>query len=648
MSRMEELVKTLNEYAYHYYVLDNPIVADIEYDVLYDELKKLEEETHIVLDNSPTKRVGGEPIEEFEKHNHLNRLYSLDKANTYEELYEFDNRIKKAGFTDIEYTVEYKLDGLTINLTYDNGKFVRATTRGNGVTGEDVTSQVLTIKSFPLVIEDKSLMEIQGEGIMRLSVLKKYNETADVPLKNARNAVSGAIRNLNPKETEKRNLDILFYNINYGKDEIETQEEVIEFLKKNKFKVSPYLKKCKDIFSVIECLKEIEKERNDLDFLIDGAVVKVNNLKSSKSMGYTEKFPKGQLAFKFKANEITTILNDVIWQVGRTGKVTPLAMLEEVELGGVNVKKATLNNYDDILRKGVKINSRVLIRRSNDVIPEILGTYENYENSKEILPPTTCPSCNAELVKNGVNIFCLNHRNCITQIVKRISHFASKEAMNIDGLSEKTIIKFHTDLGVTDISDLYKLTFDELVNLESFKEKKANNILNAIEKSKTINFANFIYSLGIWGVGIKNAKALANNFESIGELENASLEKLVSVQDIGEIIAGNIREFFDDEYNKEVIDKLFEMGVSITYKKQNAGESTGIFAGETIVLTGTLNGYTRSEASKLIEENGGEIGSSITSKTTMVLAGENAGSKLEKARQKGIKIITEDEFIKYF
>lgn len=645
MTRMEELVKTLNEYAYHYYVLDNPIVADIEYDVLYDELKKLEEETGIVLDNSPTKRVGGEPIKEFEKHNHIARLYSLDKANTYEELYDFDTRIKKAGFDDVEYTVEYKLDGLTINLTYDNGKFVRATTRGNGVTGEDVTKQVLTIKSFPLEIEDKNTLEIQGEGIMRLSVLEEYNKTALVPLKNARNAVSGAIRNLDPKETEKRNLDILFYNINYGKEDIETQEEVIEFLKKNKFKVSPYLKKCANMNEVIECLKEIEKDRNNLDFLIDGAVVKVNNLKSSKSMGYTEKFPKGQLAFKFKANEITTILKDVIWQVGRTGKVTPLAMLKEVELGGVTVKKATLNNYDDILRKEVKINSRVLIRRSNDVIPEILGVYENYDNSIDIEPPRICPSCGGELVKNGVNLFCYNHRECITQIIKRISHFASKEAMNIDGLSEKTIIKFHTDLDVADINDLYKLTFDSLVNLESFKEKKANNILAAIEKSKDINFANFIYALGILGVGIKNAKALAANFNSIEELRDASLETLCQVPDIGEIIASNIKEYFEDHYNLEVMDKLFDAGVNIIYKQE---KKEGIFSGEVVVLTGTLANYTRSEAGKLIEDNGGELGSSITNKTTLVLAGENAGSKLDKAKQKGIKIIFEDDFIKYF
>ena len=349
MKKMQDLVAKLNKYAHEYYVLDNPTVSDAEYDALYDELKKLEAETGVVLFDSPTKRVGGEPISAFKKHKHIERLYSLDKATTEEELLAFDNRVKKAGFNDVEYTVEYKFDGLTVCLTYQDGKFVRATTRGNGVVGEDVTAQVLTIKSFPLTIPFKGALEAQGEAIIRLSTLDKYNATAKEPLKNARNAVAGAIRNLDPKVTEERGCEIMFYNVNYilGKT-LNSQVEQVKFLKENGFKVHPYFSVCKDINAVMLAINDIKIARKTLDILTDGVVIKVNESKIRNELGFTDKFPRFAIAFKFEAEEITTILKAVDWQVGRTGKLTPLAHLEPVELGGVTVKKATLNNYGDI------------------------------------------------------------------------------------------------------------------------------------------------------------------------------------------------------------------------------------------------------------------------------------------------------------
>ena len=373
MDRVDYLIKTLNQWAYEYYVLDNPSVPDREYDKLYDELKRLEEETGEVRFDSPTRRVGGEPMKGFERHTHIARLYSLDKSVSYDELDAFFTRIGKA-VENPEYTVEYKFDGLTMCLTYENGRFVRATTRGNGVVGEDVTAQCLTIKSFPLTIDYKGVAEIQGEAVIRLSVLEKYNQTAKEQLKNARNAVAGAIRNLDPKITAERKCEILFYNVNFLSDGfLETQEEHFVFLKKNGFKVYPFLRVCKSVDEVRSAIEEIELERKNIDVLTDGAVIKLNDCTAREALGYTDKFPRFAIAYKFEAEERETVVNEIKWQVGRTGKLTPLALVEPVDLGGATVRKATLNNFGDLTKKDVKVGSRVLIRRSNEVIPEILG-----------------------------------------------------------------------------------------------------------------------------------------------------------------------------------------------------------------------------------------------------------------------------------
>lgn len=642
MERMKFLVEQLNKYAHEYYVLDNPTVSDGEYDKLYDELVMLEKETGIVLPNSPTKRVGGEPISEFKKHEHIQKLYSLDKGVTFEELVAFTNRVEKLTGKSPDYTVEFKYDGLTICLTYDNGEFVRATTRGNGVVGEDVTAQVLTIKTFPLTIDYKGLLEVQGEAVIKLSTLKKYNETASEPLKNARNAVAGAIRNLDPKETEKRKPEILFYNVNYIRDkEFKTQTEHFEFLKENGFKVYDFLTVAKSVEDIKTALKTIEEKRKVIDYLTDGAVIKVNDVALRETLGFTEKFPRWALAYKFEAEEVTTVIKDVIWQVGRTGKLTPLGIVEPVDLGGATVRKATLNNYGDIERKNVKIGSRVLIRRSNDVIPEILGSTFVPETAVEVEKPTICPYCNQPLIEDGANIFCVNE-NCKPRVVGALTHFASKDAMNIDGFSEMTAGVLYDTFGVKKFSDLYLLTVDKLLSLEGFKDKKSQNILTAIEKSKKANLPSFIYALGIDGVGKKTAKDLVKAFKDLNGIKLASYLELSAVRDIGSVTANAVSEYFSNEKNLNEIDKLLSLGVE--FKKQEELASDKL-KGQKFVLTGTLPTLKRSEAGKLVEQNGGEVLSSVSKLTTIVLAGEEAGSKLDKAKALGIKIIDENEFL---
>lgn len=643
MNRMEELVKILNQYAYEYYVQDNPTVADSEYDKLYDELVKLEKETGVVLFNSPTKRVGGEPISAFKKHEHIQKLYSLDKCLTFEDLFSFYNKTCNMS-GDNRYTVEFKYDGLTICLTYRDGRFERATTRGNGVVGEDVTKQVLTIKTFPLEIKYKGVVEVQGEAVISLSKLKKYNETATEVLKNARNAVAGAIRNLDPKETEKRGPEILFYNINYidNSSLLKNQTDIFDFLKDNGFKVFNYLKVCSSFEDIKLAVDEIEVKRRNIDYLTDGVVIKVNDFTRREELGVTEKFPKWAMAFKFEAEEVTTILNDVVWQVGRTGKMTPLGIVEPVELSGATVKKATLNNFGDILRKNIKIHSRVLIRRSNEVIPEILGTTEHFPHSIEVEKPTVCPYCNSVLIEDGANIFCPN-KMCKPRVVGALTNFGCKDGMNIDGFSEMTAGLLYDTYGLNKFSQLYKLTKTDLMVLENFKDRKAEKLLESIENSKDCTMSSFLFALGIDGIGKKTARDIAKTYKTLDNIENATYESLIEMPEIGSILANNIIEFFKDTDNITEINELIELGVNPKVEEDN--NIKGIFTGEKFVLTGTLSNYTRSEASKIIEGLGGEVLSSVTKLTTIVLAGVEAGSKLDKAKKLGIRIMSEEEFI---
>lgn len=639
---MQELVELLNKYAYEYYVLDNPTVSDGEYDKLYDELVKMEKETGIVLFDSPTKRVGGEPVSSFKKHKHISRLYSLDKALTDEELFDFDKKIKKTGI-DTKYTVEYKFDGLTICLTYSDGKFVRATTRGNGTEGEDVTAQVLTIKSFPLKIAYRGLLEVKGEAVIRLSVLKEYNKTAKEQLKNARNAVAGAIRNLDPKETERRKPEIYFYDVNYMEyDGVTSQLEAVEFLKNQGFKVFDFLRVCNDITEVKQAVDEIEVERKNIDVLTDGAVIKVNDFSVRETLGETDKFPRWALAFKFEAEEVTTILKNVIWQVGRTGKLTPLGEVEEVELAGATVKKATLNNYNDIQKKKIQIPCRVLIRRSNEVIPEILGSTEFFENSKQVEKPTVCPYCKTPLQETGANLFCPNVL-CKPRVVGNLANFAQKDAMNIEGFSEMTAGQLFDEFNVYKFSDLYRLSYEQLSKLDGFKDKKISNLLASVEKSKTVELSNFIFSLGIDGVGKKTAKDLAKKYKTLENLSNATVEDLLNTEEIGQIMATNVFDYFHNEKNKEEIHDLIKLGVKINEKSTQ--EKDGIFKGLNVVITGTLSSFKRRDAQKIIEDLGGVALMDVTKNTNLVIVGQDAGSKKAKAEKLGIKIIDEDEFL---
>lgn len=645
MERMKELVELVLMHNRNYYELDNPTISDQEYDKLYYELVDLEKETGVVLPNSPTQRVGGDTLDKFVKKKHEIRLYSLDKVRSEADLHQFFVDMKKF-VKNPTYAVEYKFDGLTLVTEYNNGLFVGATTRGNGEVGEDVTEQVKTIRSVPLQIPFKGRAIFQGEGMMTNSSFARYNKTALEPLKNPRNGVAGAIRNLNPKETAKRQLDYFCYAVLLAEDkEFATQEDMHNFIQENGFKTGEYFKIAHSEDEVVGLIHGIDKVKKNLDVLIDGAVVKLNEVAPREEIGYTNKFPKWARAYKFEAEEISTMLHDVVWQVGRSGKVSPIAIFEPVELAGATISRATLNNIEDIRKKQVMIGSRVFIRRSNEVIPEVLGLAEKYDDSKVIEEPTTCPCCGTKLEKRGPLVFCTNHDNCKEQIVARLTHFVSREAFDIVGLSEKTIMQFYDDLNLRHYSDLYHITKDELISLEKFQDKKADNMLASIERSKEIDLFKFIHGLGISEVGIKTAKDLARHFESLDNLRKAKFEELLQVEDVGDVIAQNVVEYFQDENNINEIERLLSVGVS---PKEAKKLSQGKLFGMTFVLTGTLPNYSRQDMTSLIENNGGKTSSSVSKNTTCVIAGEEAGSKLDKAFTLGIQILTEEQFLKKF
>ena len=639
--RMQRLIDTLNKWAYEYYVLDAPSVPDREYDRLYDELKELERETGVVLADSPTRRVGGEPVKGFERHAHISRLYSLDKAVSEDELDAFFTRVKKAG--DATYTVEYKYDGLTVCLTYEGGSFVRATTRGNGVEGEDVTAQVLTVKSFPLKISYQGTLEVRGEAVIRLSALEKYNAAhPEEPLKNARNAAAGAIRTLDPKVTATREPEILFYDINYmSEGGVSSQVEAREFLRREGFKIYPFFKICQTPEAVKAAIDEIEVERREIDYLTDGAVVKVNEEAIREDMGATDKFPRWAMAYKFEAEEARSTVLRVFWQVGRTGKLTPLAEIEPVELAGATVRRATLNNFGDLTRKDVKVGSLVLVRRSNEVIPEILGAISHVEGATPVEKPAVCPYCGSPIKEVGANLFCPNEL-CRPRVVQKLTHYCSKNAADIDGMSEATLTLLFEKRGVKYFSDLYRLTENDFAGFEGFKERKIGNLLTAIENSKRIPLDRFLYALGIDGIGRVAARDLAE-FGSLENIAALTYEELIAVENVGDITARYVLDYFADPENRAEIARLEEAGVKPFVKKKI---SVGVFAGQNVVLTGSLGTMSRPEAQKRIEALGGVCQSAVSSKTTLVIAGEKAGSKLDKARGLGIPVIGEEEFLK--
>ena len=644
--RMDELIRQLNDASYAYYVLDNPYISDMQWDQMYDELKKLEDATGYIDDQSPSRHVGGTPLSGFEEHRHISRLWSMDKVQSVEELDAWIARTEKlAGRQDLRYYVEYKFDGLTLNLTYRDGQLVQAATRGNGTVGEAILPQAKTIHSVPRTIPYQGLLEVQGECIMRLSTLKKYNQTAKEPLKNARNAAAGALRNLDPAVTASRHLDAFFYQVGTIENApFHSQPEMLDFLRNNGFQVSPFLGEGKGREELERCIREIEEERDSLDWLIDGVVIKVGDYALREQMGYTEKFPRWAVAYKFEAEEAVTTLENVTWELGRTGKLTPLAHVKPVNFYGVTVQKATLNNMGDILRKNIAIGCDVWIRRSNDVIPEIMGRAGEIKNGEiPIEKPAVCPACGEKLTERGAHLFCMNRVSCKPQAVARISHFAGREAMDIDGLSEKTAAQLYDQAGIREAADLYRLTPMDLLMLDGFKEKKAANLSDALEKSKHCELDAFLFALGIPNVGRKTARDLANAFGTLEKLEEADMESLTSLPDIGEIVAGNIVEYFGFPENRKTIEKLLNAGV---HPREVAGKADGPFNGMTIVVTGTLPTLSRKEAEDLIRACGGNAAGSVSKKTSFVVAGEAAGSKLAKAQSLGIEVIDEAELIR--
>lgn len=642
--RMEWLVEELNKHNKNYYVYDNPTISDAEYDALYYELVDLEKELGYSLPSSPTGRVGDYVLPGFKKHKHEVPLYSLNKVKDYEDLEKWLNDMKKFN-SNADFSIEYKYDGLKVVIEYNNGKYSRATTRGNGTIGEDVTLQVKTIKSVPLTIPFKGKLLVQGECMMTNSSFEEYNKTADIPLKNPRNGVAGAVRNLDPKETEKRRLDYFCYDIlSIDGLTFKTQKEMNNFIKEQGFKTDSYFKIVNSLDETIKEIEAVDKVKDDLDTMIDGMVIKVNDCSIRDDIGYTNKFPKWAMAWKFKAVELSTELKDVIWQVGRTGKITPIAILDPIELSGATVSRATLNNTQDIERKQISINSRVFVRRSNEVIPEVMGLAERSENSVDIIAPTNCPSCNSLLTRVGPNLFCTNHKGCYEQIIDRLSHFVSRDAFNIEGLSEKTLKVLFENFNVAYPYELFTIKPEQLVGLEGFKDKKINNLIESIEKSKQIDWSNFIFSLGIMNIGKKSAFVLSKKFASVEELSKATIEELTQIEDIGEIVATSIIEYFKDEDNINNINKLFELGVTINKPAEINANSP--FTNKTVVLTGALNNFTRPDLTKLLLSMGANVTSSVSKKTDMVIVGTDAGSKLDKAKELGIKIIEEAELIK--
>ena len=652
LQRMQELKDQLNRSAYAYYTLAEPVMADVQYDRLYDELLALEKETGTVLPDSPTHRVGGEVLPEFQKHRHINRLWSMDKVQSEGELMDWLERCQRlysqeSGLPELYFGIEYKFDGLTINLTYENGVLVQAATRGDGEVGEAILPQARTIRDIPLTIPYQGRLEVHGECIMRLSTLAKYNETAAVPLKNARNGAAGALRNLDPKVTAERHLSAFFYDVGTIDDPpYHDQQGMVAFIRRQGLPVSPFFRTAHTPEEVVACIREIEASRDTLDFLIDGAVIKIQDAATRAVFGFTDKFPRWEVAFKFAAEENTTTLERVTWELGRTGKLTPLGHVAAVDFAGVTVRKATLNNFGDIQRKRLQLGCTVWIRRSNDVIPEIMGRVEDGAEGKPIEKPTVCPACGQPLVERGANLYCVNRVSCRPQAVARLAHFGSRDAMNITGFSEKTAGQLYDQCEIRDPADLYHLTREQLLSLEGFKDKKADNLLSALEKSRHCGLDEFLFAIGIPNIGRGTARDIAGYFGSLQRVMEATLEDLTAIPDVGDIVAQSVVEFFSFPEDRRMVERLLRAGVIPAEKAQADENAPQPLAGKTVVVTGTLPSLSRNEAEDLIRQMGGTAAGSVSKKTSYVLAGEKAGSKLTKAQDLGIEILDEAAFMR--
>lgn len=653
--RVEELTNILNDANYKYYVLDEPTITDQEYDKYLRELEELEQKyKEFARDDSPTKRVGGEVLDSFKKVTHKIPMMSLSDVFSESEVVNFDERIKKEGIRP-QYVCELKIDGLSVSLLYEHGKLVRAATRGDGVVGEDITHNVKTIKSVPLTLNEDIDIEVRGEIYMSKKSLEKVNleriKNGEKPLQNARNGAAGSIRQLDSKVAAKRGLDVWIYHLpnplDYG---IHTHYEALEFMKKLGFKTNPNNRLVNNINEVLEFISEKNAERKSLPYDIDGIVIKVNNIDQQQELGFTAKYPKWATAYKFPAEEVLTRLNDIIFTVGRTGQITPNAVLDPVIVMGSTIARATLHNENYIKEKDLRIGDIVSIRKAGDVIPEVVEVKKERRtgNEKNFEMIHNCPICGTTLVKKEgqVDYFCLNE-HCPTRKIESLIHFAERDAMNIDGLGEKIMEDFFNFSFIRTIPDIYLLQThrEDLTRLEGYGEKSVTKLLEAIEKSKSNSLEKLLFGLGIPHVGSKTAKIIASHYHNIDNIIKATLEDLSSINDIGEIIAKSIVDYFQKEDNKIIIERLKQYGINMNYLGQKIIKDE-TFYGKTFVLTGTMAEYKRDEAKNLIENYGGKTSSSVSKKTDVVIAGAEPGSKYDKAVELGITIWSEEDFKK--
>ena len=651
--RMNELIDIINEADYNYHTLDNPTITDQEYDKYLRELFEIEEEhPEWIREDSPTQHAGGKIIEGFEKVTHKIPMMSLGDVFSESELIAFDERIKKEGINP-EYMCELKIDGLSVSLLYEKGKLVRAATRGDGTTGEDITHNVKTIKVIPLKLKEEVDIEVRGEIFMNKKTLKELNEKRKLKgeplLQNCRNAAAGSIRQLDSKIAAERKLDNFIYHLPNPLDyDIYTHSEAIEYMKKLGFKTNPNNRLVNSIEEVIEFINEKGKIRPDLPYDIDGVVIKVNDIKQQQKLGYTAKYPKWAIAYKFPAEEVLTKLTDIIFTVGRTGQITPNAVLEPVIVAGSTISRATLHNEDYVKEKDLKIGDIVSIRKAGDVIPEVVERKIERRTGKEkdFVMITNCPMCDTKLVKKEgqVDYYCPNDK-CPARHIEGLIHFVSRDAMNIDGLGDRIMEDLYNFHFIGNIADIYSLKDHEkdLIRLEGYGDKSVSNLLEAIEKSKENSLERLIFALGIPHVGAKTAKIIATKFETMDNLENATLEDLVNIPDIGEIIAKSIINYFENQNNKGIVEELKDLGLNMKYLGPKVEENE-TFQGKTFVLTGSLELFTRDEAEEIIENLGGKTSSSVSKKTSAVIVGANPGSKYTKAQELGIEIWTEEEF----
>ena len=658
---IEQLVKELNEHSYRYYVLDAPVIPDAEYDRLFRRLQELEERNHYILPDSPTQRVGAPPLDKFEKVKHTEPMLSLGNAFSHDEVREFDKRVKRVLKTDdeIEYTVEPKYDGLAMELTYRKGILVRASTRGDGFEGEDVTRNIRTIRAVPLRLEGvhpvPEEIDIRGEVFIDIDEFEKLNrereKEEEAPFANPRNAAAGSIRQLDPSITEKRRLHMACYGLGAVKGiAFRNQAGFVDWLRKAHFPVPLIFNVVMGIENAVASIVKIEEKRLELPFETDGAVIKVNDFTFQRTLGIKTREPRWAIAFKYAAHQGITVIDDIMASVGRTGAITPVAVMRPVQIGGVTVTRSTLHNWDEIDRKDIRIGDTVVVERAGDVIPHVVSVIAEKRtgSEKRFPPPKHCPVCGSNVVREEgeVAFRCLG-LNCEAQVLEKIKHYASRGAMDIEGLGEKNVELLYSQGLIRHFVDLYRLRKEQLLGLPRFAEKSAQNLIDAIEKSKTTTLARFLFALGILHVGEFAAKQLAKNFGKLDDLYRVEADRVMAIKQIGEKLAASISGFFSEKENLKTFEELKKLGLKLTNPDYiEEGElKKGLFDGLTFVITGTLS-RPREEFETMIERNGGRVAGSVSKKTSYVLAGSEAGSKLEKARALGVQVLTEEQFMK--